>query len=328
MNPVTYSIVNISAVVLIYIGAIRVDSGIITQGEVMALINYMSQILVELIKLANLIVTITKAQSVFEISSSMQDGSYIADTFNHNDTVVSFKDVSFKYAGAGDNSLNNISFDIKKGETIGIIGSTGSGKSTLVNLIPRFYDISNGSILIDGKNIKEYSLKSLRSKISVVMQRTSLFKGTIESNMLVGNQQATIEDIQWALNVSQSAEFVASKSDGIKTIVSQNGMNFSGGQKQRLTIARALVKKPEILILDDSSSALDYATDLKLRTELKNLPNMTVFIVSQRTSSIQNADKIIVLDDGQMVGIGTHDQLVNTCDVYKEIYNSQFQRKG
>ena len=335
MNPVTYSIVNISAVVLIYIGAIRVDSGIITQGEVMALINYMSQILVELIKLANLIVTITKAvacgnrvQSVFEISSSMQDGSYIADTFNHNDTVVSFKDVSFKYAGAGDNSLNNISFDVKKGETIGIIGSTGSGKSTLVNLIPRFYDISNGSILIDGKNIKEYSLKSLRSKISVVMQRTSLFKGTIESNMLVGNQQATIEDIQWALNVSQSAEFVASKSDGIKTIVSQNGKNFSGGQKQRLTIARALVKKPEILILDDSSSALDYATDLKLRTELKNLPNMTVFIVSQRTSSIQNADKIIVLDDGQMVGIGTHDQLVNTCDVYKEIYNSQFQRKG
>lgn len=335
MNPVTYSIVNISAVVLIYIGAIRVDSGIITQGEVMALINYMSQILVELIKLANLIVTITKAvacgnrvQSVFEISSSMQDGSYIADTFNHNDAVVSFKDVSFKYAGAGDNSLNNISFDVKRGETIGIIGSTGSGKSTLVNLIPRFYDISNGSILIDGKNIKEYSLKSLRSKISVVMQRTSLFKGTIESNMLVGNQQATIEDIQWALNVSQSAEFVASKSDGIKTIVSQNGKNFSGGQKQRLTIARALVKKPEILILDDSSSALDYATDLKLRTELKNLPNMTVFIVSQRTSSIQNADKIIVLDDGQMVGIGTHDQLVNTCDVYKEIYNSQFQRKG
>ena len=335
MNPVTYSIVNISAVVLIYIGAIRVDSGIITQGEVMALINYMSQILVELIKLANLIVTITKAvacgnrvQSVFEISSSMQDGSYIANTFNHNDTVVSFKDVSFKYAGAGDNSLNNISFDVKRGETIGIIGSTGSGKSTLVNLIPRFYDISNGSILIDGKNIKEYSLKSLRSKISVVMQRTSLFKGTIESNMLVGNQQATIEDIQWALNVSQSAEFVASKSDGIKTIVSQNGKNFSGGQKQRLTIARALVKKPEILILDDSSSALDYATDLKLRTELKNLPNMTVFIVSQRTSSIQNADKIIVLDDGQMVGIGTHDQLINTCDVYKEIYNSQFQRKG
>lgn len=335
MNPVTYSIVNISAVVLIYVGAIQVDVGVIQQGDVVALINYMSQILVELVKLANLIVTITKAvacgnrvQSIFEINSSMQDGTYTVDTFNHSEIIISFKDVSFKYAGAGANSLSDISFDVKRGQTIGIIGSTGSGKSTLVNLIPRFYDISSGSILIDGMDIKQYSLESLRSKISVVMQKTSLFKGTIKSNMFVGNQKATDKDIQWALDVSQSAEFVASKSDGINTKVSQNGKNFSGGQKQRLTIARALVKKPEILILDDSSSALDYATDLKLRTQLKNLPNMTVFIVSQRTSSIQSADKIIVLDDGQMVGIGTHDELVNTCDVYKEIYNSQFQRKG
>lgn len=335
MNPVTYCIVNISAVALIWIGGYRVYDGVITQGEVIALINYMSQILVELVKLANLIVTITKAvacgnrvQSVFEINSSMKDGSYITDSFNHSNTIVSFKNVCFKYAGAGDNSLSDISFNVKQGETIGIIGSTGSGKSTLVNLIPRFYDISSGSILIDGKDIKDYSLENLRSKISVVMQRTSLFKGTIKSNMLVGNQDATNEDIQWALNISQSAEFVASKSDGIDTIVSQNGKNFSGGQKQRLTIARALVKRPEILILDDSSSALDYATDLKLRTDLKNIPNMTVFIVSQRTSSIQSADKIIVLDDGQMVGIGTHDELVQNCNVYKEIYNSQFQRKG
>jgi len=335
MNPVTYSIVNISAVVLIWVGAIRVDSGLIKQGELVALINYMSQILVELVKLANLIVTITKAvacgnriQSIFEISPSMEDGSYVIDTFNSSDTVVSFKDVSFKYAGAGDNSLNDISFDVKRGETIGIIGSTGSGKSTLINLIPRFYDATEGTILIDGKNIKDYSIKNLRSKISIVMQKTSLFKGTIESNMLVGNQQATEQDIQWALDISQSSEFVASKSQGIKTEVSQSGKNFSGGQKQRLTIARALVKKPEILILDDSSSALDYATDLKLRTELKKLSKMTVFIVSQRTSSIQSADKIIVLDDGQMVGIGSHEELLKDCLVYKEIYSSQFQKKG
>lgn len=334
MNPVTYSIVNISAVVLIWVGAIRVDSGMITQGEVIALLNYMSQILVELVKLANLIVTITKAiasgnrvQSIFEIHSSMEDGSYTTDTFNHSKTVVSFKDVSFKYSGAGDNSISNISFDVNRGETIGIIGSTGSGKTTLINLIPRFYDASTGEILIDGKNIKDYSIENLRSKISVVMQKTSLFKGTIESNMLVGNQNATSEDIEFALKVSQSAEFVSSKDKGIKTEVSQGGKNFSGGQRQRLTIARALTKRPEILILDDSSSALDYATDLKLRTDLKNLKNMTVFIVSQRTSSIQNADKIIVLDDGEMVGIGTHDTLLKDCAVYQEIYNSQFQKE-
>ncbi|MGN1410944.1 MAG: ABC transporter ATP-binding protein [Oscillospiraceae bacterium] len=334
MNPVTYSIVNISAVVLIWVGAIRVDDGMITQGEVIALLNYMSQILVELVKLANLIVTITKAiacgnriQSIFEIHSSMEDGSYTTDTFNHSDIVVSFKDVSFKYSGAGANSISNISFDVNRGETIGIIGSTGSGKTTLINLIPRFYDASTGEILIDGKNVKDYSIQNLRDKIGVVMQKTSLFKGTIESNMLVGNQNATLDDIQFALNVSQSAEFVASKDKGLRTEVSQGGKNFSGGQRQRLTIARALTKRPEILILDDSSSALDYATDLKLRTDLKNLPNVTVFIVSQRTSSIQSADKIIVLDDGEMVGIGTHDTLLKDCAVYQEIYNSQFQKK-
>jgi ABC-type multidrug transport system fused ATPase/permease subunit len=335
MNPVTYAIVNISAVVLIWVGGIQVNVGTLEQGDVIALINYMSQILVELVKLANLIVTITKAiacgnrvQSVFEVQPSMADGSYSTETFNHSDTIVSFKDVSFKYAGASENSISNVTFDVKRGETIGIIGSTGSGKSTLINLIPRFYDATEGDVLIDGKNIKDYSIDSLRAKISVVMQKTALFKGTIESNMLVGNQKATPDDINWALKVSQADEFVASKPNGIQTTVSQNGKNFSGGQKQRLTIARALVKRPEILILDDSSSALDYATDLKLRSDLKKLSNMTVFIVSQRTSSIQNSDKIIVLDDGQMVGLGTHDELVQTCEVYREIYNSQFQKKG
>jgi ABC-type multidrug transport system fused ATPase/permease subunit len=335
MNPVTYAIVNISTVVLIWVGAIRVDSGILTQGELIALINLMSQILVELVKLANLIVTITKAiacgnrvQSIFEISSSMEDGTYTTDSLNHSDTIVDFQNVAFKYSGAGDNSISGINFSVKKGETIGIIGSTGSGKSTLVNLIPRYYDTSSGAILIDGRDIREYSLESLRAKVSVVMQKTSLFKGTIKSNMLVGNQRATLEDIQWALEVSQSAEFVASKSNGIDTEVAQGGKNFSGGQRQRLTIARALVKRPEILILDDSSSALDYATDLKLRNQLKRLEDMTVFIVSQRTSSIQSADKIVVLDDGQMVGLGTHEELLESCDVYQEIYHSQFKKKG
>lgn len=334
MNPVTYSIVNLSAVVLIWVGAIRVDVGVITQGEVIALLNYMSQILVELVKLANLIVTITKAiacgnrvQAIFDIQSSMKDGSYTTESFNHSDVVVSFEDVSFKYSGAGENSIEHANFDVKRGETVGIIGSTGSGKTTLINLIPRFYDTTEGKVLIDGKDVKEYSLENLRSKIGIVMQKTALFKGTIESNMLVGNQNATSEDIQMALEVSQSAEFVASKTDGIKTTVSQGGKNFSGGQRQRLTIARALVKRPEILILDDSSSALDYATDLKLRTALKTLNNMTVFIVSQRTSSIQGADKIIVLDDGAIVGIGTHETLLEECPVYQEIYSSQFQKK-
>jgi ABC-type multidrug transport system fused ATPase/permease subunit len=257
----------------------------------------------------------------------MKDGSYTTESFNHSDVVVSFEDVSFKYSGAGENSIEHANFDVTRGETVGIIGSTGSGKTTLINLIPRFYDTTEGKVLIDDKDVKEYSLENLRSKIGIVMQKTALFKGTIESNMLVGNQNATSEDIQMALEVSQSAEFVASKTDGIKTTVSQGGKNFSGGQRQRLTIARALVKRPEILILDDSSSALDYATDLKLRTALKTLNNMTVFIVSQRTSSIQGADKIIVLDDGAIVGIGTHETLLEECPVYQEIYSSQFQKK-
>ena len=333
MNPLTYSIINISTAVIIYVGAIRVDTGAITQGDVMALINYMSQILVELIKLANLIVTITKAvacgnrvQAVFEKSSSMKDGSYKATTLNDSDTIVSFNNVSFKYAGAGEPSLSNITFNVKRGETVGIIGSTGSGKTTLVNLIPRYYDVSTGSITVGGKDIKEYSVNSLRSKIGVVMQKTALFKGTIKSNMLVGDRNATNDTIDWALKVSQSKEFVASKPKGLDTEVSQYGKNFSGGQKQRLTIARALVKRPEILILDDSSSALDYATDMKLREELRGISTMTVFIVSQRTSSIQGADKIIVLEDGEIVGLGTHDELLNSCEVSQEIYNSQFQK--
>ncbi len=334
MNPITYVIINGAIVALIWTGAIRVEAGIITQGALTALVNYMSQILVELIKLANLIVTITKSiacgnriQSVFEITSSMIDNNEIKSTENkNNEIIISFNHVSLTYENAGDESLTDINFNVKRGQTIGIIGGTGSGKSSLINLIPRFYDATKGQIIVDGVNVKDYSLEQLRSKIGVVMQKAVLFKGTIRENLSWGKKDASDEEIIDALTISQSKEIIDSKDEGLDFLVAQGGKNLSGGQKQRLTIARALVRKPEILILDDSASALDYATDAKLRKSIREMKKSpTVFIVSQRASSIIYADQIIVLDDGHIAGIGTHENLLKTCEVYKEIYYSQFQ---
>jgi len=334
MNPITYVIINGAIVALIWTGAIRVETGIITQGALTALVNYMSQILVELIKLANLIVTITKSiacgnriQSVFEITSSMTDNNGIKSTENkNNEVIISFNHVSLTYENAGDESLTDINFSVKRGQTIGIIGGTGSGKSSLINLIPRFYDATKGQIIVDGVNVKDYSLEQLRSKIGVVMQKAVLFKGTIRENLSWGKKDASDEEIIDALTISQSKEIIDSKDEGLDFLVAQGGKNLSGGQKQRLTIARALVRKPEILILDDSASALDYATDAKLRKSIREMKKSpTVFIVSQRASSIIYADQIIVLDDGHIAGIGTHENLLKTCEVYKEIYYSQFQ---
>lgn len=334
MNPITYVIINGSIVALIWTGAIRVETGIITQGALTALVNYMSQILVELIKLANLIVTITKSiacgnriQSVFEITSSMIDNNGIKSTENkNNEIIISFNHVSLTYENAGDESLTDINFSVKRGQTIGIIGGTGSGKSSLINLIPRFYDATKGQIIVDGVNVNDYSLEQLRSKIGVVMQKAVLFKGTIRENLSWGKKDASDEEIIDALTISQSKEIIDSKDEGLDFLVAQGGKNLSGGQKQRLTIARALVRKPEILILDDSASALDYATDAKLRKSIREMKKSpTLFIVSQRASSIIYADQIIVLDDGHIAGIGTHENLLKTCEVYKEIYYSQFQ---
>ena len=333
MNPVTYVIVNLGLVLLIYTGALQVDTGNLTQGQVVALINYISQILVELIKLANLIVLITKAIScanrisaVFEIESSMADDG-TADVQPEKDLpVLEFENVSFCYAGASEESLSNIEFAVYPGETVGIIGGTGSGKTALVNLIPRFYDATEGVVRYHGKAIGEYPLEQLREQIGVVPQKDVLFKETIKSNLQWGKENASLEEMEEALDISQSREFVQKLDKYLDTPVAQGGKNFSGGQRQRLTIARALVRKPEILILDDSTSALDYATDAKLRGELKKRKNeMTTFIVSQRTSSIQFADKIIVLEDGKMAGLGTHEELLKTCEVYQEIYDSQYQ---
>lgn len=339
-NPVTYIIINAATIILLYTGAIRVNEGTITQGQVVALVNYMSQILIELVKLANLIITITKAlacanriESIFEIQSSMtweqtadadgQDGdrgtdvSYVAD-FDH---------VHLTYAGAGAESLSDINFKVKRGETVGIIGGTGSGKSSLVNMIPRFYDATQGTVRIDGKDVRNYSMEELRQKVGVVLQKAVLFAGTIRENLLWGKEDATEEELWQALTAAQAKEFVEGKDGKLDAPVAQAGRNLSGGQKQRLTIARALVGKPEILILDDSASALDYATDAALRKALRELPGeMTVFIVSQRASSIQHADQIIVLDDGMMVGCGTHEELLQNCEVYQEIYYSQYPK--
>ena len=333
MNPATYAVVNLSIVAIIWVGGIRVNTGAISQGEVVALINYMSQILVELIKLANLIVLINKAiacgnrvQSVFEISSSMSeppDQSIDTET----DNAVEFKDVSLRYGSSETDSLSEITFSAKKGETIGIIGGTGSGKSSIVNMIPRFYDAFSGEVLVDGKNVKDYSIKALRGKIGVVPQKAVLFNGTIRENLLWGNENASDEDIYEALKISQATDVVEGRRKGLDSEVAQGGKNFSGGQRQRLTIARALVRKPEILILDDSASALDFATDAALRKAIREMENSpTVFIVSQRASSIQYADKIIVLDDGRIAGIGSHDSLLESCGVYQEIYYSQFPK--
>ncbi|MBU5487838.1 ABC transporter ATP-binding protein/permease [Clostridium sp. MSJ-8] len=335
MNPLTYIIINVAIIILVWTGAIRVDNGILTQGQVIALYNYMSQILVELIKLANLIVNVTKAvacanrlSDVFEINSSMKEGN-INEFSSDSEYEVEFKNVSFKYQGSSEDALTNINFSVKKGETIGVIGGTGSGKSSLVNLIPRYYDVTDGEILIDGRNVKEYTFSAMQKKVSIVFQKAQLFKGTIKSNLLIANGEASEAEIKNAIDISQSTEFIENKDKKINSEVEQEGKNLSGGQKQRLTIARALVKNSDILILDDSASALDYATDAKLRKALANMKNSpTVFIVSQRTASIMHADKIIVLDDGKVVGIGNHRELLDRCEVYREIYDSQFKKEG
>lgn len=337
MNPVTFMVVNGSICALIYVGAIRVDMGILTQGQVIALINYMSQILVELVKLANLIVTITKAvacgnriEDIFETKNSITEieHAYTGKEASIDGKMVEFKDVSLTYKNAGAPSISHISFEALKGQTIGVIGGTGSGKSTLLNLIPRFYDATEGQVLIDGVDVKEYQTESLRSKIGIVPQKAVLFKGTIRSNLLWGNEAASEEDLWNALEISQSKEFVEKKEGVLDSVIEQNGRNLSGGQRQRLTIARALVKKPEILILDDSASALDFATDAKLRSAIRNMEgNTTVFIVSQRASSVRYSDKIIVLDDGEVAGIGTHDELLSSCEVYQEIFYSQYEKE-
>ena len=333
MNPVTYVIINLGLVILIYTGAMRVDTGYLTQGQVIALINYISQILVELIKMANLIVLITKALSsanrisgVFEIKSSMDENGAEKISEDSEIPVLEFENVGFCYKGAGEESLSDIDFVVYQGETVGIIGGTGSGKSTLINLIPRFYDATKGMVRFHGKPIGEYDTEELRERIGVVPQKAVLFKGTIRSNLQWGKEDASEEEMKEALAASQSLEFVEKLDQFLDAPVAQGGKNFSGGQRQRLSIARALVRKPEILILDDSTSALDYVTDARLRKELKSRKNtMTTFIVSQRTSSIQFADKIIVLEDGKIAGLGTHKYLLEHCEVYQEIYDSQYQ---
>ncbi len=334
MNPLTYILINFAVLALIYIGALRVDAGILTQGAVVSLYNYMLLILTELIKLANLIITMTKSvacekriEEVLDMEVSQTSPEKLAAE-PENDLSVEFRNVALKYSSAGANSLEGITFGAKKGDVVGIIGGTGSGKSSLVNLIPRLYDATEGEVLVDGVDVKKYPLDELREKIGLVPQKALLFKGTIRSNLLWGNKDADDETLEEALVTSQSKEFVDKKEKKLDEPVLQGGKNFSGGQKQRLTIARALVRRPEILILDDSASALDFATDAALRKALRNLPyKPTVFIVSQRTSSIRTADKIIVLDDGKAVGIGTHDELLETCEVYREIHESQYKKE-
>ena len=346
MNPLTYVVINGGLIVLIYTGALQVEAGILTQGQVVALVNYMSQILVELVKLANLIITVTKAfacgnriQNIFEIPAGMETSSTSTNTSSleaqsgssspeTEKGTVEFDHVSLRYYEGGEQALTDIHFKAKKGATIGVIGGTGSGKSSLVNLIPRFYDVEKGSVKVDGRDVREYPLTQLRDKIGVVMQKAVLFKGTIRENLLWGNENASDEDLWDAIKAAQAEEFVLQKRDKLDEMIEQEGRNLSGGQKQRLSIARALVKKPEILILDDSSSALDYATDAALRKSIKDLSGeITVFIVSQRASSMLHADTIIVLDDGNVAGMGTHEELLKGCEVYQEIYYSQFERK-
>lgn len=337
MNPLTFAIINIGIIWLVYRGAVQVDRGIITQGEVVALVNYMSQILIELIKLANLIITVTKAAAcagrisgVLQMQSSMTEGAYdggpvsdAADT-----AAVEFSDVSIRYRNASEESLQNISLKVPKGAVIGIIGGTGSGKTTLVNLIPRFYDVTKGTVRVEGVDVREYRYQALRDKIGIVPQKSVLFTGTIRSNMQWGKKDATDEEIMRALEIAQAKEFVLQKDGGLDAEVAQGGKNFSGGQRQRLAIARAIVKRPKILILDDSASALDYATDAALRKAIRGMEDPpTLFIVSQRTASMMHADRILVLEDGEAAGLGTHEELLRTCEVYKEIYDSQFKKE-
>ena len=364
MNPVTYIIINGGLMALIYVGALQIEGGILSQGQVVALINYMSQILVELIKLANLIITVTKAiacgnriEAVMEIPagfpeesretgrSPMQDGRKLTEPKKGSGESgislppeelpredcpykVVFDQVGMAYNEGGDEAISDVNLKVKKGETIGVIGGTGSGKSTLVNLIPRFYDVTRGRVLVDGIDVRDMEPEKLRSKIGMVLQKAVLFRGTIRENLFWGNEGADDEEIWKALKTAQAKEFVEQKEDGLDTMIEQEGRNLSGGQRQRLSIARALVRKPEILILDDSSSALDYATDLKLRQAIKALPgDMTVFIVSQRASSLMHADQILVLDDGDVVGLGTHEELLKNCETYREIYDTQVEKK-
>lgn len=357
MNPFTYVIINAGLVVLLWTGALQVESGILTQGAVMALVNYMSQILVELVKLANLIITINKAiacgnrvESILEMQPDMEqkarpdggqeaqpgmeqktqarepDGSgAVCTSTSASPYAVEFDHVSLTYPGAGDESLTDIDLKAERGQTIGIIGGTGCGKSSLVNLIPRFYEATRGIVKVDGIPVQDYSLRELREKIGVVPQKAVLFKGTIRDNLKMGKEDASEEEIRRALEISQSAEFVDGKPEGLETPVSQGGKNLSGGQRQRLTIARALVRQPQILILDDSASALDYATDAALRRALGGMENApTIFLVSQRASSLMHADQIVVLDDGMVAGMGTHEELLRECGVYQEIYYSQY----
>lgn len=333
MNPLTYVLINLAILWLINVGAIRVNSGILTQGMVIALYNYMSQILVELIKLANLIISITKAiasaariQSILDVKSSQENGKENSGV--GSDFAVEFSNVTLQYKNSGAPSLTDISFKVKKGDTVGIIGGTGSGKTSLINLIPRFYDATCGAVFIDGADVKTYDVEALREKIGVVPQKAVLFTGSIRENILWGNKSASDHEIMDALEIAQAKSVVLDKG-GLDFKLEQGGKNLSGGQRQRLTIARALVKNPDILILDDSASALDFATDSSLRSAIRNMAGeRTVFIVSQRASSIMHADKIIVLDDGEAVGIGTHEGLLNTCPVYQEIYYSQFKKEA
>ncbi len=337
MNPVTYVIINGAVIVLIQTGAWQVEEGIISQGEVVALVNYMSQILVELVKLANLIITISKAlacanriNGIFAEETSILEkpGADKGGDGLSSEAKVEFRDMDFYYAGAKEPSLSSITFSALKGQTIGIIGGTGSGKSSLVNLIPRFYDARKGAVLVDGKNVKDYTLSGLREKIGVVPQKAVLFKGSLRDNMKWGKADATDQEIYEALDTAQAREFVDSKEQGLDLMIQQGGRNLSGGQKQRLTIARALVRQPEILIMDDSASALDFATDAALRKAIKeHTADMTVFIVSQRATTIRNADQILVLDDGKLVGLGTHGDLLERCEVYREICLSQLSEE-
>ena len=339
MNPLTYVIVNIGIAVLIYKGAIKVEDGVLTQGQIVALYNYMSQILVELVKFANMFLNITRSvacgnrvQSILDIEPGMKEVDITTtDSDKMDESIVEFSNVSLNYNGklspdSEENALNNINFAVKKGETIGVIGGTGSGKTSLVSLIPRFYDASEGEVRVKGRNVTAYSFKELRNTVAVVLQKASLFKGSIRDNIKWGNENATDEEIMEAVRIACAEDVVNSKEGKLDFVIEQEGRNLSGGQKQRLSIARALVGKPEILILDDSSSALDYATDLALRKGINALEyKPTVFIVSQRTSSIMQADKIVVLDDGVLVGLGKHEELLESCEVYKEIYNSQYK---
>ncbi len=334
LNPATFVIINLAIALLIWIGAIRVDSGALSQGQVVALYNYMSQILVELVKLASLIITMTRAvasgnriRDILALTPSMKSPAELPDQLREDHYAVELKGVGLRYHACADEALAGINLAVRRGETVGILGGTGAGKSSLVNLIPRFYDASEGTVLVDGVDVKNYPLDDLRKKIGVVPQSAALFRGTVRDNVRWGKPDATDEEIWRALERAQVAGAVREK-DGLDAAVEQGGKNLSGGQMQRLTIARALVRKPEILILDDSASALDYATDAALRRAIRNLEDRpTVFIVSQRASSVLNADQILVLDDGKPIGLGTSDELLNTCAIYREIYETQFAQK-